>query len=158
MGETHGPESTDSDRSFAEVFTPRLPFALAWVDEFWGLSVLHGQFVRPCQLFSMSSRHSIRHVRGNDNALLVAAQLAPIAPTGTLSSVRQSNANGDRRNRSASRTNSNHSIPRRSHFPCVDDGVFCRHSSGCFHPRGGFILGVDVHESGGCDIRTRSVH
>lgn len=45
MGKTHGPESTDTDRSLAKDFTSRVPFALARVDELWRLLILHRQLV-----------------------------------------------------------------------------------------------------------------
>jgi hypothetical protein len=53
------------------------------MDEFWSLPFLYGQFVSSAlDLYGMLTCTSIRHVRGNDNALQVVAQLSPIAPTG----------------------------------------------------------------------------
>jgi hypothetical protein len=88
---------------------------------------------------------STRHIRGSDNALQVAAQLAPIGPTGDFAKECGCLADCHRCNSGIAGPGANHTLSRRPHFSHLNGCFFRWYSLGRIHTRAGIILGFDIH-------------
>jgi hypothetical protein len=147
LGQIHGRQGAYSNCGSTTVITTRIPFTMAGMDELWRLSLLHSQLVsidhhgvlRPTD-------DSIRHVRGDNNALQVIAQLTPIAPTGEATSVNV--AKRGRGHSSVASTTNYHPISRRPYLSCLNGCLLCWDPAGRIHSGGGIVLGFDIHQLG----------